>query len=754
MNPILSVNGNFQSSKNSTGGGGGQIPSKEVVISNKLQNLARDLRHVLKEWGTNKPIPKVLVTVYYNRTIAKSNRVSEMLKTSSSVTSNETIVGARFSDDGNHKHIITHYVEQQTIQESIKKIEIAESVLNKYFNGVANNDNFNPVKDPENPKKKKENDFLKTIPFSSTQINLSKSSFKQIIQDAAYVDRFDIGNISIDGQKDSIISVYDIFEKSDELRSFLRSINIEIPNSRIVSNNLFLRSDQIEILKSRAPYLISMAVVDMQKIPVDDYTSVNKLETSIPIQNPQHEPVVGVIDTLFDSEVYFADWVEYENRIDENIDTKNEDYKHGTAVTSIIVDGPRWNPRLDDGIGNLRVKHFGVATDSGFSSFTIIREIEDIVRENPTIKVWNLSLGTVIGSPENYISAEGATLDRIQYEYDVIFVVAGTNRTLGAPEKIGSPADSLNALVVNSVDSNNQPAKYGRQGPVLSFFVKPDVSYYGGANDEYINVVQKFGLERVQGTSFAAPWLARKLAYLIYYIGLNKELAKALVIDSAIGWTEGTENPLIGRGVVPIRIEKILQGDNDEVKFAISELSEQWLTFNYKYPVPVINKKHPYRAKSTMVYTPKTSRNQGIDYTDTELDISFGRVNAEGKVMSIDNNFQVSDENQYHPKEGEARDDFRKWDNVKHVNEKASSRPKLSYSGSYGLKIVSKERLKNHKDDPIRFGVIITFKEIDGVNRYSWFLQALEARQFVVRPLEIKNQIDIFNNANETIDFD
>ena len=51
--------------------------------------------------------------------------------------------------------------------------------------------------------------------------------------------------------------------------------------------------------------------------------------------------------------------------------------------------------------------------------------------------------------------------------------------------RICSPADSLNSLVVNAVDFNGQSATYTRVGPVLSFFHKPDVSYYGGDGTYY-----------------------------------------------------------------------------------------------------------------------------------------------------------------------------------------------------------------------------------------------------------------------------
>ena len=95
--------------------------------------------------------------------------------------------------------------------------------------------------------------------------------------------------------------------------------------------------------------------------------------------------------------------------------------------------------------------------------------------------------------------------------------------------RIGSPADSLNSMVVNAVDFAGNSASYTRIGPVLSFFHKPDVSYYGGDDNELITVCTPLGEAKVRGTSFAAPWISRKLAYLIYIVGLSRELAKALI---------------------------------------------------------------------------------------------------------------------------------------------------------------------------------------------------------------------------------
>lgn len=78
--------------------------------------------------------------------------------------------------------------------------------------------------------------------------------------------------------------------------------------------------------------------------------------------------------------------------VDDNLPKNPDDYRHGTAVDSIIVDDARLNPWLDDGCGRLRVRHF---------------------------------------------------------------VVAGTNESNAGIEKIGSPADSINSMVVIMVGAKN-----------------------------------------------------------------------------------------------------------------------------------------------------------------------------------------------------------------------------------------------------------------------------------------------------------
>ena len=186
----------------------------------------------------------------------------------------------------------------------------------------------------------------------------------------------------------------------------------------------------------------------------------------------------------------------------------------------------------------------------------------------------------------NFISPVAAELDKIQSEYDVVFVIAGTNAPqgmVGKAMKIGSPADSLNSLVVNSVDFKGRSASYTRSGPVLSFFNKPDLSYYGGdgkrAEDKIAVCCDNTGATYVSGTSFAAPWVSRKLAYLIQIMGLSRELAKAILIDSAAKWDRKDDiSHRMGYGVLPKHIDDIIHSSNDEIRFLMMGTSEEYET--------------------------------------------------------------------------------------------------------------------------------------------------------------------------------
>lgn len=737
MNDLLHLKGRFEERPNSSRQGSAKLPKNSKVKLKHLENLKIQLEQLLDFWEKNTLITNALISVYYKTIIAKSNRIKNLFSKNGK-KANDTIVGAKF-DSKQEKHIITYCISISTLKSSIKKISECIFILKNQFNN--------------------EIDYILLEKVTSKLIklksdNISKSSFAEIIVDCYYIEKFDLDQNVNNINENAIVTIYNTGTNTIEL---MNRIGIQIQQPKAIDDTtILLTPPEFLILKEKAPYLISMAVSDINLLEKEDF-NIKSTDQPLNIPSPTNEPIIGVIDTLFDSKVYFSEWVEFVNMIDENIETNSQDYIHGTEVTSIIVDGPSFNPNLNDGCGRFRVKHFGVATNGRFSSFTILKNIKEIIAKNRDIKVWNLSLGSSMEINPNFISPEAAILDQIQYEFDVLFIIAGTNKPSNfTVEKLGAPADSLNAIVVNSVDFNNKPASYSRKGKVLSFFNKPDISYYGGDENKGICVCTPCGANYVQGTSFAAPWITRKVAYLIYIMGFTKEVAKALIIDSATEWNKITEpSNVTGYGIVPINIKDIIQSQNDEIKFILFGTSTKYDTYNYNIPIPIHKDKYPYIAKATLCYFPKCSRNQGVDYTNTEMDLHFGRI-AEKSIKDINHNTQT-DSTEHHLYESEARKIFRKWDNVKHIGEelKEKCRPKKVYpTQTWGISIKTKERLNNSDGVNLKFGIVITLKEINGNNRIDEFIHQCNLKGWIVNRLNVTNSIEIHNRAEEIIDLE
>lgn len=744
MNNVLELKGKrFVQEPKHGNGGGVAMNSKVVVTGEHIMKLRAKLLLLRDFWkNEDRPFSGVLISVHYNKIVAKSNRVSGLLK---GEQSNYAIVGAKFNHEKT-KHIITYFLEEKDLEKSIVLLENTCRVFSTYFAEGISKDLF------------EQKLFFDRIKYE--QFSLNKTLFRQIVADVSYIDDFDV-ETAHNYNKDSIITLYDT---GVDIKSVFSKIGIDVLSSRILDNRtVFLDENQMNLLYDRVPYLVAMATENISDLSPDDFIEEYERDISL-IPSPGIEPTIGVIDTLFDTRVYFSEWVEYHDMVDNNIPKGQNDYRHGTAVSSIIVDGPKLNPWLDDGCGRFRVRHFGVAAGAQFSSFTIIKLIKRIIEGNKDIKVWNISLGSNQEINDNFISAEAAVLDQLQYENDVIFVVAGTNKSRADIEKIGSPADSINSMVVNSVTKSGLSTKYSRKGLALSFFAKPDVSYYGGSEEQYIQVCEPLGVTLVAGTSFAAPWIARKLAYLINILGLNREVAKALIIDAARGWNDAPtpeEVALYGHGIVPIKITDIIQTPEDEIKFLVTDVSEKWNTYNYHFPIPLKGDSYPYFARATMCYFPLCDRAQGVDYTNTELNLHFGRIKDNGKLNEINEDKQnqcddIGEAGSY-ILEGEARERFRKWDNVKYISEKVRDRriPKKAYKNkNWGMEIKTNNRLDPKDGIGLRFGVVVTVKEMYGVNRIDEFIKNCNFNGWLVNTIDIQNRIDIHQKVNEEIDFE
>lgn len=748
MNSLLKVNLKFRDEPKKNPTIVYNLRAKNETTVEKIEEIIRKMYSVLRYYeNVEKLMDGILVDIIYNDIIAKTNRIKQFLKPVGKDI-DDIVVGARFSDEeeGDEKHIITYYVDVETIQKSIYELEIVKQFISDKLAGRACAQNFNEP--------------INKIVYEGYE--LKKTVIRKLITDCSVIDSISVPHIGTKIEKESfLVTFYKTEQSISELLDKIKLDQIQYRYSFYGPDTLLVNKEIYEYLIEKIPYMISMVSSDLSKLTLRGYkkdVTINEVQ----IPEPTIEPTIGVIDTLFDDRVYFSKWVENHDEIElyEKGSVRDEHKIHGTQVTSIIVDGPRLNPWLDDGCGRFRVRHFGVCLEK-ISTVRLISKIKDIIKQNPDIHVWNLSLGTEDEVSRNFISYDGAVLDELQAQKNIIFVVAGTNDNREVKQnklRVGSPADSLNSLVVNSVRRNGKETSYTRQGKVLSFFHKPDISYYGGDYDERINTYTPYGEQEDFGTSLAAPWISRKLSFLIDVMGMPREVAKALLIDSAAGWEYKKETYkkkyLLGYGIVPIDIKHVLSSESSEIKFYLYGTSKSYKTTNYAIPIPRDKDgKYPFIARATLCYNPECSRIYGVDYTNRELSLQFGRVKPDGGIDDINEN--VQDEEAFYTNERQSRKEHRKWENTKFISKVLKNNRALSSydDRQWGFAITSKERNGAKERKEMNFGVVITLKEINNINRISDFITLCEMRGWIVNEINLSNQMDIYINNQEEIHF-
>ena len=114
------------------------LPRGTSVSLDHLRHLYDSLQTVVSYWQDHKKvIDGALVSILYDRVIAKSRRVHAFFKDGSRQTSNQSIVGARFSRGETPKHIITHYIKMDLLNDSVNELGECIQVMQKdFFQGI------------------------------------------------------------------------------------------------------------------------------------------------------------------------------------------------------------------------------------------------------------------------------------------------------------------------------------------------------------------------------------------------------------------------------------------------------------------------------------------------------------------------------------------------------------------------------------------------------------------------------------------
>ncbi len=244
MNNVLELKGKRFIQVNKNGIRGGVSMNGEVeVLTSHLLRLKFQLNQIKDFWEKeDKPFKGILISVYYNKIVSKSNRISGLFKGNAS---NNSVVGAKFSKDKN-RHIITYFIDENDLNKSIELLSNVSDILSKKFSDRINKKIFEDKK------------ILNSTVFKDSDISMSK--FKQVIADASYIDSFQVEKPTIE-LKQSIITLYDV---KKDTRLLFEDLGIDILNTRILDNQtVYLDKNQLELLLEKVPYLVSMATVDL-----------------------------------------------------------------------------------------------------------------------------------------------------------------------------------------------------------------------------------------------------------------------------------------------------------------------------------------------------------------------------------------------------------------------------------------------------------------------------------------------------------
>ena len=140
MNSILELKGKrfIQESRHGSFRGPAMNSIKTVSAQN-IQKLIGDLKKVNSFWHENPhTFNGVLLSVYYNKIVAKSNRIAGLLK---GKESNYSIVGAKFNSEKN-RHIITYFIDTIDIDQSIDLLYKAQKIIKSYYTNGINKTQF------------------------------------------------------------------------------------------------------------------------------------------------------------------------------------------------------------------------------------------------------------------------------------------------------------------------------------------------------------------------------------------------------------------------------------------------------------------------------------------------------------------------------------------------------------------------------------------------------------------------------------
>lgn len=386
-------------------------------------------------------------------------------------------------------------------------------------------------------------------------------------------------------------------------------------------------------------------------------------------QTNQTYPVVGIVDAGVSRHPSILAWcagdVDYMREPDSERD-------HGTFIAGLLVNGSRFNPNqpieadsckfFDYDLFTEDTNKFEANFEQGFIDMMRQLDVQLAASKPQGLRVINLSLNPEVMTDHNGYSPYAAILDQIADKHDVIFVISAGNlkgaevrdrwpdnatpalqqlatyRQLGA-DRIYVPGETARNITVGAlepIDSSGytRPARYSRRGPATSAGIKPDFAHVGGCTAGNIplrSIDHRCALVPDEGTSFAAPMVAKTLALLNHRIEGNqpRELLLALMyhfakipalLDDKL--LKDVCKDFAGFGI-PAAVDDMLATDDSAITLVFQDTLPPGmeLSFDFVWPTVLIeNERTRGKVDLTIAYSPPLDRLHQAEFARVNLD--------------------------------------------------------------------------------------------------------------------------------------
>jgi Subtilase family len=354
------------------------------------------------------------------------------------------------------------------------------------------------------------------------------------------------------------------------------------------------------------------------------------------------------------------------------------DSVHGNHTTALAVHGHAWNNNLPLPPLYCRVGTVPVVPRNGSGQATnpaqLIAYLDAVIRRHPDTKVWNMSFNEACSIDVSFVSYLGHELTLLARRHRVLFVVSVGNQPATQGSLLAPPGDCEAALVVagrmhNTDGSLAGPCHVSLPGPGPQGQLRPDLSYY--------STLRLLGGQIATASSYPTVLISGLAAHTFANLkDPSPDLVRALLINQ----TDLAEHEhRRGWGSPSTETRPWLCPPGTVTLAWTAKVRPGYAYYWDDIPVPrqiIDDGRLKGRGSLTVILNPLTNPEVAANYFSTRITAALQYKSRTGSTTRLLGSSEAEDT----ALEVDARNDYSKWQPIRHHARDFSKRP-LTFSG-------------------------------------------------------------------------